>query len=1256
MTYRLIEWLGVPHEAQTTEIGGRTFPLPALVEDDDGIRLMLMAANDDGAVPAHAWHLAHAAGAAAVVGEIGLGEWQFASAELFMQQRKERAGAYTLGRETWLSWTGEPPTYRDIVLASGAVAADASKDPWAARFVHLHTHSEYSPPDGYSKVKELVAAAVADGQPALGLADHGSVAGHVELQKECDEAGIKPVFAIEAYFQNNRHQHDKDSRYAYWHLVLIAQTDVGLRNLWELSSEGYTEGMYDGKPRIDWETLQRYSEGVICTTACLRGPVAVPYLAGREDEARANLARLHDVFGDRLYMEIHTNTLPETARVNDALVRWGREMSIPLLAAVDSHYPCPEDAINHQAMLVLRNKKSSLDAEGGMFADKEDYSMLSTDQVEQALKYLGDDVVAEAMSNTVRVAESCTAKIVPNPVVPTFSRPSPEYPDARAHDIERLLDLCLSNWHKTSGKDYSQETAEARFEEEMRLIIAKMFPGYFLTVADYVNAAKNRDKIDPGILEAIEAMFEEPPGGYKRTPILVGPGRGSGGGSMVAYLAGITEIDPIESDLLFARFLTPGRTELPDFDLDFPASERNWIKSYVRWRWGSDHVVTIGTVTLLRAKGAVREVARIFKDEVEIDYDLINRCSKSIERIEKGLAGQHLDWDDWEEEAEAQELAQRYPDLFARMKGFFGRWRAYGQHPAGVVVDTEKPLTGTLPMRVDKDGNTVTQFDMKALEYLGFVKFDLLTLRTLDTLQVCLDLIYARTGEWINPYGWRDEYRDERVWDGLSNGRTLGGFQIETATGTQMCKRLRPRNVADLAVVITIIRPGPKRSGLTEMYLRRRFGEEAVTFPEPRLEAVLGETFGCIVYQEDVMATTMVLAQYDGNEADGVRKILGKKLVEKVTEAGSKFVERAVANATDPKVATDLWEQMAEFAKYSFNKAHAFGYAVIGHWTMWLKFNYPIEFIAAALSTVDDDRIPEFVSEARWFEVPILPPDINESGLGFKPVGPAIRYGLDGIYGVGAAIAAEVERQQPYGNIDQFIERKACGSDKVVTFVRVGAFDTLHPNRRALQAQLEWTFSKESQTCVSKDESVLGPGGLPCTFDWSSEPIQIGKSGKPLKPKDPPKKCTKACRQYRPPQPVDVQLIAPYTDADIRDIEKELLGVYLSSTPFDDLDPQERQICATVEEIDAGPLYEYVTAGIVNKINPKVDRSNNPYAWIGLETETGLIEAVCFARTWATLRHDLVKDNLLFVVIEKNYRGLSLVGAMPPAVVAAKGA
>lgn len=1233
MSFAFVESFG--DTTATVEIDGRTRPVPCLIEDDDGIRLFVT--DDPDRVLATTWHAAHAAGAAALVYVADRG-WLWMLAETFMAERTEHhpTASYVIPA----GWSGpdEPLAYRSMSLFSDPAEQQLRDMENSSGFVHLHTHSEFSPLDGMSKIEELVREVTKDGQRALAVTDHGVCASHPHLQEACNKAGIKPIFGIEANFCDDRHKRPieteevdasgkkkivtdaKEVAADYTHLVMWAMDDAGLRNLWGMSTEANREGFYY-RARMDWDTLTRFNEGVMASTGCLRGPLAKSLLAGDTETARSILARLMDIFTDRLYVEIHTNHLPEQIRLNHALVALAAEYDLPVIVAVDSHYPCKEDRETHQVWIASQTNKDVQD-DADLFAGGQDYHMLTEAEVREAIAYLGPQVVDIAVENTGRVADRCTAILQGKTTTPTFSKVG-----GVRRDVERLVEICLGNWQKkVIGKTKPEAEYEARFEREMKLLIDKSFCGYFLMVSDYCRWARAHG-------------------------ILVGPGRGSGGGSLVAYLCDIVEIDAVDAELLFERFLTEGRTSLPDFDVDFPTSKRADLEAYIRERWGEQYCVRVGTHVRLKNKGVIRTLAGVLKSTITIHWPDIDAISKIITDAESDKAGKGMPWEDlWDEHGEVlQPYRDKYPLLFTLADNMVGRLKSYGKHAAGMVIATDEPLVGRLPMRM-ADEQMVAEFDMEALEMLGLTKFDLLTLRTIDTIQECVDLIREQRGIDVNVYDWKDEYTDPLVWDEVSDGHTLGIFQIETRAGTKLTRRFRPQSLHELADVITLVRPGPVRSGLTETYFRRRAGAEEVTLPDPRLEQVLAKTQGCILYQEDIMQTCMVLAGYDSNEADVVRKILGKKQTEKVAEAGQKFIGQSVQGGMDRAACEHLWEQMAEFAKYSFNRAHAFGYAVLGFWTAWLKFHYPTQFLTALLSTVDQDRIPEFVNEARRMGYKVLPPDINKSGKGFSAHQTEVRYGLDKVKGVGEAALRAIVPHQPFTSFEDFMARKGSDADSGVVkkLAAVGAFDSLEPNRKQLERRLDFSTSGEASRCVHKDESKVP---LPCGFDWDNEvnPPMI-KVKKEMVPKPPPKKCTKACRHFTPPL-LDVSSLLPYTDEEIREKEMAMLGIALSSTPFDRIPPDvwddPSMDIRTGDDVDTGPEGEYFVVAVVSKVRTHVARNGKTMAFIGLFAQTSDVDVTVFADDWKKYRDDIRMNTLCAALLRKNDRGVSLLGFQP---------
>ena len=1248
--YRLVAQRPDQHE-QLTEIGGRSYSVPSIVEDDDGLRILLCT---DYWLPVPLWVWASENGAAALVNVTTM---EYVLASDFAESRTEnvKARSFVLAASYWRPYRAGMSFLEmtdHLPLAQGAdqlqEAYERAAEVDLGSFVHLHTHTEYSQLDGITTVEQALRIIANDGQRVIGVTDHGNCAVHAALQVAADKVGIRPIFGMEAYFQPDRFARGQEHRYAYHHLVLWALDDAGLRNLWGMSTEGYRDGLYDKHPRIDWDTLGRYHEGVAAGTACLRGPVVRPYLDGDEDTALANLGRLQALFPDRLYVELHANHLPEQIRANEWLVKVARERGLPLLAVVDAHYGEACEQHTHRAWISVQ-VDADINEESGMFGGGQSYHLMTEAEVREALAYLGDEVVEEAVTNTVALAARCTARIETKTNKPVFSRATSEWPDPVAHDVDRLFEMCVGRWPERIPEDSPRLTEYLdRFDREMQLLIQKGFCGYFLMVADFVNWAKDHG-------------------------IFVGPGRGSGVGSLVAYLCRITEIDPIEHELMFERFMTEGRTEPPDFDIDFPSSAKQVMSGYVAERWGADHICVVGTHMRMKSKGILNDLARALKSTLPEDYFTDLRVVAAIiDEAEASTAGLGLPWDElWVQEAERLDpYRKKYPELFALADELHGRLKTFGKHPAGIIIDPDHPIIGNLPLRAsgeDEDGPMVSQFDLKALEALGFIKFDLLNIGTLDTLQECVDLIFKTTGEQVYPYRWKatEEYADPAVFGEVSDGWTLGDFQIETSAGTRLTKRFRPQTVAELADVITLVRPGPTRSGLTETYFRRRTGDEPVEVPDPRLEPVLIRSNGCMLYQEDIMRTCMILAGYSSHEADEVRSILGKKKVEKVAAAGITFMQRAEENGTDPDVAKLLWEQMAEFAKYSFNRAHAFSYATVAYWCAWLKFHYPVQFLCAKLSTVKTERIPEFVEEARRMGYSVQPPDINLSGRGFTADAMAVRYGFLALKGLGEAACEAIlgpRAAGPYTSFADFLERKGpkCDAGNVKILVRIGAFDTLGVHRRGLERLIEADEVKGSDSCRWKtDEPVLITGiplkgkrgeqdlpnqrELPCGYDWVSEPREPSKQPGRFKPAKPlPAKCSRACRRFDPIPLPDPALVAPYTDEDIRRVELEMLGVYLSSTPFERLDPEDRAELATAQDVLSGEPGEYVVLGVIKGFRPTRDRHDREMGFLRLATERGELEVTVFSTTYARHKRDLVPGHLVLAALRKDFRGQQL--------------
>ncbi len=1335
--------------------------------------------------------------------------------------------------------------------------------------------SHNSPLDGLATIEEMVDAAIADGQQALALTDHGVCSGHVQLQSVCQKKGIKPIFGIESYLVNDRRIKTPESR-DYWHLVMLAQTEEGLRNLWAASTEAELDGFYY-RPRMDWDVLERHNSGIIVSTACLRGPLSDFIVAGDDTGAKQMLARMQGIFGDRLYLELHTNQLESQRKVNEGLVSLAQELSVPTIVVADSHYACMDDHQAHKVWIAAQTDRTLQD-EQDLFSGDEHYHISTVDEVAKAISYLPERFVTESIANTAAVAAMCDATIKAKATTPVYHRKLATTEDAgHARDAEEVRKICETAWEAKVGWRDGQDVYRSRFEEEMAQLTSKRFCGYLLIVYDYclspstpvltedlrwveIGKLEVGDRIagfdqdcDPhrywrsaevlsservvlpsykvvlsdgtetiasedhqwlvsspsgsftrwvkssdlrvgqraqrlvnewtslndwdagyvaGILDGEGSLsFSENQNGGRSThltfaqregevlrtalrildswgfeysvrdhgpernglksvringgrsevmrilgmcrpqrllakhdvgslgrlwaidrpsivsvepvgdrevvalktttgtlvaqgiahhncnaahtkKILMGPGRGSAAGSLVCFLMGITGIDPIEARLLFERFISPGRTSLPDIDSDFPSSKRDEMTQYIIDRWGADHVVQVGTEIRLKNKSVIRDVARVFKgSQHEVPFKDLEAISKILTEAESDTAGLGLSWEElWaQEEDRLGPWRDMYPEVFKYAEKLVGRLKGYGKHPAGLVIDPMESLVDRWPLRQGERA-PVASWPMATLDALGLVKFDILTLRTLDTLQETIELI--REDDLckidIDPYLWREEYDDPDVWEMLCEGDTIGVFQIETPSGTRLTQRFQPRSIDDLCAILTLVRPGPMRSGLTESFIARRAGTEAVEYPHPLLEEVLAPTFGTMIYQEDIMAVCKVLAGYSSEDADEVRSILGKKKVDKIVVEGERFVARCFERGIDRDLASHLWEQMAEFARYSFNRSHSWSYALLAYWCAWLKCHYPTHFFVALLSTVKKERIPEFVNAARNHGFSVLLPDVNESQAGFS-VSPtnrrAIRYGLSSLMGLGDAATAAVLSARPYSSWDDFVARRGdkCNWGHIRILAYIGALDSLVPNgfsRVDLEAVLEDMAAGNTAACRWQTDKYTKSVEL-CGYDWTEEPVGIGKSGKPLKAKPKPKGCTRACRRYEEVSSIEWVVRPPLMPKDFRAREREVLGVYVSSTPFDILDmaslPEGYISAKDFENLKSDGVYYVV--GEVAGVKKTVDKHRRTMAWVTLTLVDGAMEFPVFSSSWDKYHRDFALGQFGQYAVKVGERG-----------------
>lgn len=920
--------------------------------------------------------------------------------------------------------------------------------------VNLHCHSEHSFLDGFASVEAIARRVREVGSDSVALTDHNEVNGHLAFQKACRAEGVHPVLGIEADWVDDIGWTRTNLKYPSnrSHICLLASDNTGLSNLWALSSIAYTDRYRYHKPLLDPDLMRRYSEGIYASDGCMITEFSRCVERGDDVGARQQLGTLLSIYGGRFYMELHTwqfidadtdekrrlNTL--MTQINQAKVRFANELGVPLVVVNDSHHASPEDWQKKELVWDFNTRKNPDQGEDD-YGQKADH-LMGADEIYRwmGLHGISADVVDEAVKNAAAIAYDCQAEIRPTLTMPRLS-------DSESDDVRMLIDLCEEGFRRMVPDDVAPRYYE-RMEEELRLIIDKRFAGYFLVVRDYVNAAKT-------------GTWNQYVTGGEKIPILVGPGRGSAGGSLVAYLLGITTIDPIHYGLLFSRFLSASRKGYPDIDCDFPQSLRPGLKDYLAARYGHDHVCAIGTLTRSQPKAILKDLGRAMKIPMS---DQI-----AMSKIIEGVAGIESDGEaSWGEVVERKGgalsvWAKKYPELFEMINEMSGIVRQAGVHPSGVLV-SNKPILGSLPTRV-KNHTIATQFDMNEVEELGAVKLDLLGLRHLDTLMAARQLIYERHGLWLDYVGADEqsgssvhlsgEFSDPQIWGQIDKGQTAGIFQLETPELTRLSMEMKPRNEVDVAALLSIVRPGVKDAHLDKVYLRRRQGLEPVVYEHPVMKEITQETYGILVYQEQMMQAARMLAGFTADEADDLRKMLGKKKMDELVSWEGKFISGCLSSPefrdyfdsedAARKVVGHIWTSIAAAGRYSFNKSHAVGYSIISCWEIWTKHYYPEEYIVALMAT-DSDNINRYLREARRRGIKVLPPDINLSGRKFTLGDSAIRYGLDTVRGVGAAAVTDILAARPFDSFVDFLRRanpRTCGKTVVEALIKIGAFDSL---------------------------------------------------------------------------------------------------------------------------------------------------------------------------------------------------------------------
>ena len=1046
-------------------------------------------------------------------------------------------------------------------------------------FTHLHVHTEYSLLDGSNKIKEYVARVKELGMDSAAITDHGVMYGVIDFYRAAREAGINPILGCEVYVapgsRFDREVGSGDDR--YYHLVLLAENNQGYSNLMKIVSKAFVEGFYY-KPRVDLELLEKYHEGIIALSACLAGEVARYLARGMYEDAKIVALRYQDIFGKgNFFLELQDHGIPEQQTVNQQLLRMHRETGIDLVATNDVHYTMAEDAEPHDVLLCLQTQKKLSD-ENRMRYEGGQYYVKSPEEMARLFPY-----ALEALENTHKIAERCHVEIE----FGVTKLPKYDVPDGLT-SWEYLNKLCYEGLEQR----YHPVTEELkkRLDYELSTIKNMGYVDYFLIVWDFIKYARDND-------------------------IMVGPGRGSAAGSLVAYTLGITQLDPIRYDLLFERFLNPERVSMPDIDVDFCFERRQEVIDYVRRKYGDDCVVQIVTFGTLAARGVIRDVGRV----LDMPYAQVDTIAKMIPQelnitIDKALGMNP----ELRKAYEEQDDIHRLIDLAKRLEGLP---RHTSMHAAGVVI-SQKDVSEYVPLSRAQDGSIVTQFTMTTLEELGLLKMDFLGLRTLTVIQNAVKMVEKSTGMLLDMQ--EIDYNDKKVLDSLGTGRTDGVFQLESAGMKSFMKELKPQSLEDVIAGISLYRPGPM--DFIPQYIRGKNRPDTIRYDCPQMEPILKPTYGCIVYQEQVMQIVRELAGYTLGRSDLVRRAMSKKKASVMAKERQNFVygnveegvPGCIANGISEEIANKIYDEMTDFAKYAFNKSHAAAYAVVSYQTAYLKYYYPVEFMAALMTSVVEmpNKVAEYISVCRQMGIRILPPDINHGVYGFSVDNGAIRYALSAIKSIGRpvieGIVREREEHGEYISLKTFIERNIDQINKrvVENLIKAGALDCLEGNRNQKMTVYTQIIDSINQ---EKKHTMAGQLSL---FDIAPEE-------------------DKNEFEIRMPQ------AAEYPKETILTFEKEVLGIYLSGHPLERYrNMMEKMISAKTsdfqpdDETGIPEVYDnqkVIVGGMITDKTIKYTKNNKVMAFLTVEDLVGTVEVVVFPRDYEKCQMFLNEDARLFI-------------------------
>ena len=1063
-------------------------------------------------------------------------------------------------------------------------------------FVHLHVHTEYSMLDGAARVDELVTEVAKQEMPAIAITDHGNVFGAYEFNKKALKAGVKPIIGIEAYvapesrFEKKRvkwadgGEDDVSGGGAYTHMTLLAEDNEGLSNLFKLSSLASLEGYYY-KPRMDRELLAKYAKGIIATTGCPGGEVQTRLRMGAYKEARQSASELRDIFGkENFYLEIMDHGIDIESRVKADLLKLGKELGLPLLATNDLHYTRHEDAAAHEALLCVQSGSTLADPKRFKFENSEFYLKSASE-----MRTLFSEI-PEACDNTLLIAERCSITMRENEnLLPRYSVPAGETEDSW---LRKESNIGLAN--RLDGKVDAKY--QERLDYELEVMIKMGFPGYFLVVSDLCSHARS-------------------------VGIRVGPGRGSAAGSLVSYALGITALDPIKHGLLFERFLNPERISMPDIDLDFDERRRSEMISYATQKYGEDRVAQIITYGTIKSKQALKDSTRVLGYPYSNGDKLTKALPPSVMGKDISLAGVFDSKNErYGEAGEFRTLYETDPDskrIVDTALGLEGLKRQWSVHAAGVILSRE-PLLEVIPIhRREADGAIITQFDMGACESIGLLKMDFLGLRNLSVLDDCLLNIKANQNIDLDLATLTLD--DPKTYQLLGRGETLGVFQLDGGPMRALLRQMNPDSFEDISAVIALYRPGPMGVNAHNDYADRKNKRQEVIPIHPELIAalaeILGDTYGLIVYQEQVMAIAQKVAGFSLGRADLLRKAMGKKNKDILDKEYVNFEKGMTDNGFSKSAIDKLWETLIPFSDYAFNRAHSAGYGMVSYWTAYLKANYPTEYMAALLTSVRDDKDKSalYLNECRRMGIKVLPPDVNESQSDYTPLGSDIRFGLTAIRNVGENVVSSIVanrltsgRYESFGDFLAKVDANVCNKKTIESLIKGGAFDSLnHPRKGLALVYLEAIDSvMEAKRAESIGQFDLF-GATPGAGESSVTGVEIDI----------------------PNQEWDKALLLSY--------EREMLGLYVSDHPLLGVEHLLRSSTdmpiSQINDDSIGHEQIITIGGLITQIQRKVSRRGESWAIVTIEDLEGAVDVMFFANSYTQHAMNLMEDRMVII-------------------------